>query len=197
VEKIVDKGGDYVVSLKGNQGSLHNDVALLFEHAAKSNFRDVAHDYYEETGGGHGRVEIRRHTTITVSDAAWLDQESKWKKLTTVAMVERERHTDSKATKETCYYISSLGRDVKRLAAVVRGHWGVENKLHWVLDIAFHEDGCRVRKDHGAQNLAILRHIALNLLKRERTSKVGVKNKRLKAGWDQRYLRKVLDVKPN
>lgn len=192
--KIIDKKADYVLSLKGNQGNLHDNIALFFDYAATNDFSGIDYDYYEASDGGHGRVEVRRHWTV--SDLDWLDGKDRWKDLTTIVMVERERHIKDEISKETTYYISSMGRDAQRLAGAIRGHWGIENGLHWVLDIAFQEDGSRVRKDHGAENLAVLRHITLNLIKQEKTCKAGVKTKRLKAGWDNRYLEKILDVKP-
>ncbi len=104
---------------------------------------------------------------------------------------------EDKISKETGCYISSLDENAKRLAGAIRGHWGIENKLHRVLDIAFREDGSRIRKDNGPENMAVLHHISLNLIEQEKTCKVGVKNRRLKAGWDCRYLEKLLGVKRN
>ena len=115
-----------------------------------------------------------------------------WTELQTIVMVKRERHLESKVEVEVKYYISSLTSGAQHILSTIRAHWGIENQVHWVLDIAFREDDSRLRKGNGAQNFAVLRHIALNLLKQEETSKCGIKNKRLKAGWDLDYLRKVL-----
>ena len=122
----------------------------------------------------------------------WVDPAHRWPGLRSIALVVDERQLGSKSTREERYVISSLPADPVRLAELVRGHWGIENQLHWVLDVAFREDECRVRRGHAAQNLAILRHMALNLLRRETTARVGVKAKRLMAGWDEQYLLKLL-----
>jgi predicted transposase YbfD/YdcC len=143
--------------------------------------------------GGHGRIEIRR--TWTISDPEfidWLDPNNRWADLQSIGMVEGERRVDGKTERETRYYISSLSGEAEEFAHAVRSHWGIENCVHWVLDIAFREDDSRVRKGHGAENLAILRRLALNLLRHETTATCGIKNKRLKAAWDQDYLLKVL-----
>ncbi len=130
-----------------------------------------------------------------VTDPAWLDwldEAEAWSSLRSVLMVEAERQIGEQTSRETRYFLSSLAGDAEQGLAAVRGHWGIENRLHWVLDVAFREDECRVRTGHAAENLAVLRHIALNLLRHERTAKGGVKAKRLKCGWDQAYLLKVL-----
>src|SRR5262249_28664539 len=122
----------------------------------------------------------------------WLDPAGRWPALGSIACVEGERRVGDAVTRERRYYLTSLPADPARIARAVRAHWGIENRLHWVLDLAFREDESRVRVGHAAENLAVLRHIALNLLRRERTAKVGVKTKRLRCGWDDAYLRTVL-----
>lgn len=188
--KIVDKDADYVLALKGNQGPLSEDVELFFTDAIENKFKDIDFDYHETVDGGHGRVEIRRHWTI--SDIDWLDQKQHWKGLKTIGMVESERHVDEKVSVERRFFIASINKDAELLAKAVREHWGIENKVHWVLDIAFQEDDSRIRKDHAPENLAVIRHIALNLLRSEKSHKVGIKAKRKIAGWDDSYLLKVL-----
>lgn len=185
-KQIVAQGGDYVLSLKGNQGNLHKDVALLFEKAKEDNFKDLAHDIYTTVDGGHGRVETRRY--VTIGDVDWFEEKSKWSKLTTFGMVESERDMGDKTTHETRYFISSLPNDAKCFAESARGHWGVENSLHWCLDVAFREDDSRVRKGHGPTNLAILNRFALSLIKQDSSRKVGVKVCRKRAGWNDDYL---------
>jgi predicted transposase YbfD/YdcC len=174
------------LALKGNQGTLHDDVALLFEDANKRDFKDVPHDSHQTVDGGHGRVEVRRY--FTISDLDWLEDRPKWKNLQLIGMVHSERHVGDKVTNETRYFISSLPNDAKGFAEAVRGHWCIENQLHWGLDIAFREDDSRVRNRNAATNLAILRRFALSLCKQEKTAKVGIKVKRNRAGWNNDYL---------
>lgn len=190
--KIVeDKDADYVLALKGNQSGLFEDVKGLFEHAQEVGFENCEHHRTKEKG--HGRLEVRECWTLSDPESlASIQSLANWRDLRTVIMVKSERFVGDKRSEESRYYISSLSGDAERALEAVRGHWGIENKVHWVLDIAFREDDCRIRKGNGAQNFAILRHIALNLLKQEKTAKCGVKTKRLKAGWDESYLLKVL-----
>jgi predicted transposase YbfD/YdcC len=191
VQDIVNQGADYVLSLKANQPNLHNQVELFFQDYLQADIKDDStFDAFESTDGEHGRIEIRRYWTTSHID--WLQGKEDWTNLRTIAMVQRERHIDDKVTTETAYYISSLPSNAEKLAQSIRGHWGIENSLHWTLDVCFREDQCRVRKDHGPQNFAILRHIALNLLKKEKTFKGGIQSQRLKAGWNNDYLVKVL-----
>lgn len=189
--KIVGKGADYVLAVKGDQGNLYADVVHYFDWALADQFHQSSFTSEQTTDGEPGRVEVRRY--YATSDCEWLRQKAAWKGLPTIAMVERERTVAGEATsRERRYYISSLEADAKQLGKASRGHWALENSLHWVLDIGFREDEGRIRKDHGPENVATMRHIALNLLKQEKTTKVGIKSKRLKAGWDERYLLKVL-----
>ncbi len=191
--KITAQKADYVFGLKGNQGVLHADVAAYFEEALKHDFENTIHDFFEEKGRGHGRTERRR--IWCTNDLDWFAKRDHWQGLESIAMIESERTVGDKVSTERRYYISSLpGDNAKQVARAIRKHWGVENDLHWSLDVAFREDENRVRKDNGPENLAMLRHIAINLLKNEKTAKVGVKNKRLKAGWSEEYLLRVLGI---
>jgi predicted transposase YbfD/YdcC len=161
-------------------------VELLFEKAKEDNYKDLPHDTHTTVDGGHGRVETRQYTTI--GDVDWFEEKSKWPKLTTFGMVESERDMGDHATQETRYFISSLPNDAERFAVAARGHWGIENGLHWCLDVAFREDDSRVRKGHGPTNLAIINRFALSLIKQDPSRKLGVKASRKRAGWDQDYL---------
>lgn len=190
VKTIIDKGADYVLGLKGNQGTLHDDVKLYFEDCRASGFKDSEYDYHETIDGDHGRIETRRYWTT--SDIDWLTDTAQWQNLASLVMVERERAVNGDTSKETSYYVTSLKSDAARIARAVRGHWGIENSLHWVLDIAFREDESRIRKDNAPANFAVIRHMALNLLRKETSLRRGIKAKRLKAGWDMDYLKRIL-----
>jgi len=187
---VIEKKADYVLGLKENHGTLHDEVELYFEDCRASGFKDCSYDYHETIDGDHGRIETRRYWTT--SDIDWLADKALWKNLSTIAMAQRERYVDGVTSLETSYYITSLTNNAAQIAQAVRGHWGIENSLHWVLDIAFREDESRIRKDHAPVNFATIHHIALNLLRKETSSKRGIKGKRLKAGWDTDYLERIL-----
>lgn len=188
----IEQDADYVLALKDNQGNLFEDVKLLFDDLEDSSYKAYAYDYHKTVNKGHGRIEIRECWTISDRDTIrYLRGYKNWKKLITVSRIRSQRWIGEEKSCEDRYHIASID-GAKRVLATVRSHWGIENSLHWILDIAFDEDRSRIRKEHGAENFAVLRHIALNLLKQEKSCKRSVKGKRLLAGWDEDYLFKVL-----
>jgi len=191
VETIVDKGADYVLPVKENQPRLLEALQGLFDDPGEMHW--VECDYHRTEDRGHGRVEIRE--CWSTSDPEYLNYIgtlAEWRGLQSISMIQAERQVGDQTTVSRRYFISSLNRDAERLLKAVREHWGIENKVHWVLDITFREDDCRIRKGHGAENFAVLRHIALNLLRRETSAKRSLKGKRMKAALDEKYLLKVL-----
>ena len=193
VKQIVSQEADYCISLKGNQGNLHKDVADYFTWAEEIAFRGIKYDYCATVEKGHGRIEVRR--CWVTEDVDWLAQKGDWVGLQSIVMVEAERTVNGKEPScERRYFISSLAADAKESLRAVRSHWRIENSLHWVLDVAFREDACQIKAENGASNIALLRHIALNLLNKEKSCKRGVKGKMLKAGRNQTYLLKVLNI---
>jgi len=187
---ITDQEADYVLALKENHPTLYDDVTLFFEDGKATDFAEIDHEYHETVDGDHGRIETRRYW-IT-SDIEWLGAKASWSNLQSIGMVESCREMGDKVEIETRYFLTSVPCDGVRFAQAVRQHWGIENSLHWVLDVSFDEDACRIRKDKGAQTFSVLRHIALNLLRRESSHKRGIKARRKRAGWDRGYLLRVL-----
>jgi predicted transposase YbfD/YdcC len=184
-DAIIKEEADYVIQVKDNQQRLHEDIALFFQDPVNACFHT-----FETIDGDHGRVETRRY--FTTDDIDWLQGKHEWAGIKTICMVNRERYVNGKTSAETSYFISSLENKTPAIANAIREHWGIENGLHWCLDISFREDLSRVRKDHAPENLGILRHMAINLLKREKSLKGGIQSKRLKAAWDHDYLLKIL-----
>lgn len=191
-KQIVEQEGDYVLALKGNQGGLYGDVKLYLDSIIDGQLKKSAHQTISTLDKGHGRIE-ERHYWMTES-IDWLPQKEFWKGLKSIGVVEAIRHIGDKTSVERRYYISSLSADIKKFSEAIRTHWSIENQLHWSLDVSFNEDQCRVRKDNAPENFSVIRHIALNMLKMEKTSKVGLAIKKNKAGWDNRYLCKVLEA---
>ena len=195
--EVSGRGGDYVLALKENQPTLHAKVKGLLDEAVLSSFAGMSHGRFEQSNDAHGRLEARR--TWVSDEVRWLGEDllGQWPGLSSVAVVESTRQDlgdlSGKVTTERRYYISSRkGTDAKAMHEAVRGHWAVENQLHWQLDVSFGEDQRRIRKGHGAENFSRLCRLALNLLKRDKSVNVGVHAKRLKAGWDEHYLLRLL-----
>jgi predicted transposase YbfD/YdcC len=187
------RDADYALALKDNHPQLAIDVASVFADAVGPNAGGYVVDACETLEKGHGRIERRRCWTIADPRVvAWVDPGGAWADLRAVALVERERRVGGERTTERRAFLTSLDGDPARFLATVRSHWGIENRLHWVLDVAFREDESRVRVGHAAENLAVLRHVALNLVRQERSARVDVATKRLMAGWDDAYLLQIL-----
>jgi len=196
-QQIVTQGGEYMLALKENQPHLLEDVQSLFLWADKIAYEDLRHAYTQTVNKGHGRIETRECWTISdPAGLALLADRAAWANLRTVVRIRARRQVGEQCTVEERFYISSMedvgARTATRALDATRSHWGIENRLHWILDVAFREDECRVRKDHGDENLAVLRHISLNILQRDTTTRIGVHGKRLKAAWDTDYLEKLL-----
>lgn len=189
-KQIVTQEGDYVLALKGNQGGLFKDVQLYMDSLITEQLKNITIETTKTLDKGHGRIEERRYWITDSID--WLPQKKDWEGLKTVGVVESTRYIGDKVTTERRYYINSLAMNAVRFSEAVRTHWSIENQLHWSLDVSFNEDQCRVRKDNAPENFSIIRHIALSMLKKEKTSKRGINTKRNKAGWDNRYLAQVL-----
>jgi predicted transposase YbfD/YdcC len=192
-QTCLDQGADYVLALKKNQEQLYEDVVKLFVDLDSSPPGSYRFDYARSFDNTHGRGERRECWTIADPEVLrYLRGASDWPKLGCVVRVRRTYWEGNEQKTEDRYFISSLAGQAEQLLWAVRSHWSVENSLHWVLDIAFREDDCRVRKDQGPQNFTVLRHIALNLLKQEKTLKRSIKGKRLQAAWNSDYLETVL-----
>lgn len=190
-EQIVEQGGDYVLAVKRNQGNLHQDVVDWFERAQEKRFHREQYDLYETREGDHGRQDNRQYWVLSNIDA--IPALKQWAKSAAIGCIESRRTVGLKTTTERRYFLMSLALSAQEFAEVVRGHWGIENRLHWVLDVAFREDESKVSQGYAAENLAVLRHIALNLISQEKSLKAGTRAKRMRAGWDDQYLFKVLD----
>lgn len=194
-QQIREQGADYVLALKDNQGTLHRDVQETFARADADGWPGVAHDFAQSVDKGHGRIDTRRAWVLTDAEhLAWLQAGHAWPGLGAVGRVEAERRIGTTHTREYRYYLLSRPLAADAFGAAVRRHWGIENQVHWVLDVVFHEDLSRIRAGAAAEKMAVLRHIALNLLRQTEVKHLSLKTKRLKAGWDHVFLLRLLQA---
>lgn len=189
---ICQQGADYVLALKGNQGNVYTQVKQFFKQAQAAGFSGIEHSHYYSSESSHGRIEIRQYYSVPLSALIGLSPQDGWSGLASVGMVICERRLWNKTTIEVRYYLSSLEADAHALADAVRTHWGIENSVHWIIDVTFKEDASRIRTAHSAQNFALLRRIALNQLQRETSVKSSIRQKRYRAALDNHYALKVL-----
>ena len=184
-KKIVDKKADYLIALKGNQGTLQEDVKLFVAEQKANGFENATISRHETVDGDHGRIETRSYTAI--HDVDWLQERHAWPGLAGVLMVESKREIDKKITQETRFYITSLNLPAVAVGPMIRDHWAIENSLHWVMDMVFRDDECRVRTENAPANFTTLKHMANNLIKKA-PGKDSQRLKRKTAGWDDDFL---------
>ena len=193
-QQILDQGGHDILALKENQATLSQEVAETFALTAQTHGADAVHSQARTVDKGHGRIEIRRHCVLSDPDLlAWLQERHAWPGLQAIGMVQAERRIGEERTHETRYYLLDQPLTAEAFGAAVPSHWGIENQVHWVLDVAFHEDQSRSRAGHAAENFAVLRHLSLNLLQHHPTKRsLSIRTRRLKASWDHDYLLQIL-----
>jgi predicted transposase YbfD/YdcC len=194
--KIIARKADYILAVKENQGHLYEDIEHLFGlYLKEPNPMQYLNGYAKTVDKNHGRIEIRECWTLSATfHQQAIRNAAGWEGLTSLVCIRRERRLPEKTQVETRYYIASRSPNADQLLQAIRAHWGIENSVHWVLDVAFNEDQSRVRKDHAPENLAVMRRIALNMLRKEKTAKGGIQAKRLQCAWDENYFFKVLSV---
>ena len=184
-KQILDKGAGYILALKGNQGTLREDVELFAAEQKANGFKDTTVSRHETVDADHGRIETRRYTVL--HDVSWLQERHEWPGLKSIVMVESTREIGTKIESETRFYITSLDDTAERIASAIRSHWAIENSLHWVMDMVFRDDDSRVREGNAAANFATLRHMAHNLARRA-PGKMSIRARRKAAAWDDDYL---------
>ncbi len=193
--QIMDQGGDYILALKGNQGNLHKRVKAFFSAAEQSQWAEIDVSYHQSVESGHHRIEHRQVWAVPISHIPNCPSAAQWQGLAAVVMVKRRRELWNKTTTEVCFYITSLGAEAIRLSGAIRSHWGIENSLHWVLDVTFGEDQSRIRNGHGPENIGLLRRLSLNLLKQE-PAKQSLAKKRYRAAMDNDFVIQILLSQP-
>nr|VFJ53264.1 MAG: Predicted transposase YbfD/YdcC associated with H repeats [Candidatus Kentron sp. FW] len=188
-DQIIASGGDYIFGLKGNQGTLHDDVMTWFQEPPKHANLEIL----EHCDKGHGRLEMRK--IIVTGDVDWLHQRHpQWKSIRCIICVEATRQVGQKISTERRYYISSNGNAAEKLLLMIRAHWGIENSLHWVLDMSFGEDQSRIRKGNAPGNIAVIRHAVLNAIRLTKPKHLSIKQMRKLAGWDNCTMAKILQA---
>jgi predicted transposase YbfD/YdcC len=193
-QQIVEGGADYVLAVKANQGRLHENIQDAFDCAQRDGFGGAGYSYHEQVNKGHGRIETRRCWVLTDPEQLrYVDPDREWKGLKRLGMVRYERVGDDQANRENRYYISSLTGEAPKLLQTVRGHWGIENSLHWVMDMVFRDDECRIRTDHAPANFTTIKHMALNLTRRA-PGQDSLRLRRKVAAWDEDYLASLITV---
>ncbi|HEY4831525.1 MAG TPA: ISAs1 family transposase [Waddliaceae bacterium] len=192
-EQIKKAGADYILALKGNHSKMHDELENFFSQAETIEFQGIDHSSYHTVENGHGRHE-KRHIYAT-EEISWLPEKEKWMGLKSIVLVVSKRTEDGKTSMEKRLYISSLPADARKHAYAIRSHWGIENQLHWILDVAFQEDAQKARTGHIAENMNGMRKLALSILKQDTTTDGGIELKRKKAGWDLDYLLSLLGIK--
>ena len=190
-KKIVEKGADYILALKGNQGTLFEDVKLFMEEYAKDkNIKNTA-NYHKNIDKGHGRNEIRE--CYIYNNVEWIDRKNRWKNLQGIGMIWSHIEENGIKSEQKHYFIYSLkDKSAKEIMKLKRNHWSIENNLHWVLDMAFREDESRARMENSAENFNVLRHIALNILKSDKTLKGSITDKQFKCLLDEKYFERII-----
>lgn len=189
-EKIISKNADYILALKGNQGNLHDEIIDFFEKTKQPEFKKYIYQTDTQIEKDHGRIETRQCSTIT--NLGWLLEPSQWKDLKSIVKIKSTVIIGDKQTSEERFYISSLDGNAKLLNMAIRTHWHIENKLHWILDVIFREDYCRLRSGNGAENMNIVRKIAINKMKSDKSNKDSLKGKKKRCGWEDNYAIKIL-----
>jgi predicted transposase YbfD/YdcC len=187
--QIINQGGDYILAVKENQGKLYEEIVEFFEEEAQTDFLFVDLEQDEQWNKGHGRIKYRKCSFST--DVKTLVQADKWEGIQSMVKIDALRISGEKKERNTRYYISSLATSAKHLNQAIRSHWSIENSMHWILDMVFHEDQARIRTDHAPENIALLRKWALNLIKLNK-GKYSVKAVRLKAGWNTQVLEQII-----
>lgn len=183
--KIIDKKADYIVALKGNQGTLHEDVKLFCAEQQANSFEQTTVSQFKTLDGDHGRIETRQYTVV--HDVEWLRERHDWPGLKGIVIVESQREIDAKTSRETRFYITSLTLDAEAVGPMIRDHWAVENSLHWIMDMVFRDDECRVRTENAPANFTTIKHMASNLI-RKAPGKDSQRLRRMTAAWDDDFL---------